>query len=127
MSSRGSTRKRDVELSMAEDRCSKINADIFHRLSLRLVDGNSECKAQRKLQPGKDKRKIVGTSGWCEGGARNEDNIGIVFTAKDLGFQYSVRHPANHHPGTITKALGWRKVTKKDDGAAWFEGELPGR
>jgi hypothetical protein len=46
-------REGNIELSMGKDRHMQVQANMYHRLALRLVDGYGESEMNRELMTGK--------------------------------------------------------------------------
>ncbi len=67
---------------MGEDRFKQVNANGFHGLTLRLVNGHSECQLQGELAPLYSEWPLQTVC--CRGDARYVENIPRMHATNDM-------------------------------------------
>ncbi len=67
---------------MGEDRFKQVNANDFHGLTLRIVNGHNECQLQGELVPLYDEWPLQMIC--CRGDARYVNNIPHMCATNDL-------------------------------------------
>jgi hypothetical protein len=67
---------------VGEDKFRQVNANGFHGLTLRLVNGHSECQLQGELAPLKGEWPLQTV--YCRGDARYVENIPCMRATNDL-------------------------------------------
>src|SRR5438046_4423110 len=93
----------NIKLTMSENWSAKIKSNIFHRLTLGLVDGHCKGQANRKLTTTKFKRKL--SIRRRESDARDENMFSSMISTEQSDFQHFVGHARQNASCAIAHTL----------------------